>query len=82
MTKSSRLPVLDDNSSQGMVLGWARTKVGALRVVRNWAARHPGFSDRCQVHIETVNISFDPDIHQEFEIDRVNRVGRGWILEG
>ncbi len=76
LAPSQRLPVLDDNTADAMVLGWASSVAGAYRVAQREAIRL-GHEGVVSVHLESdVRLRYDPDLHTRAEIARAERVGR------
>lgn len=77
----AKLPVLDDNTVDAMVLGWATNRAGAMRIVLRRAKedRHTGYA--YDVSVQPVHLNQNEDLHLPGEAARVNRIGRGWVLE-
>jgi hypothetical protein len=76
-----RYPVLDDSKRDGMVLGFATTKVGALRVAMRWARQH-GIDGVIGVNMQWgVNVTYDPEINTRAEARRAEAAGSGWVVQ-
>jgi hypothetical protein len=73
-------PVLDDNSFDAMVLGFARTEVGALRIAQKWAKDHGEEGVIGVQAVTSVRVTHDPDINTATQADRANAAGCGWVV--
>ena len=82
MTTTAMLAVLTDNTVDGMVLGYARTKKEAVRVANERHKEHGGTHDIVVgARIKPAHLWYDPDVHTMGEVETVNAAGRAWIVE-
>ncbi len=73
------LPVMNDNTRDAMVWGFARTHAGAVRVAMKWCADH-GIDGYITISKQGgVELRFNPDLHTQSEVNRANNAGAGWI---
>lgn len=73
------LPILDDNSSDAMVLGFACTVAGAEKIGR----KHAETTGQTFAGVEratSVKVTYNPDINTRTQADRANAAGRGWVV--
>jgi hypothetical protein len=74
------LPVLDANEFDGMVLGFARTEAGALRIAQKWH-KSRGFNTTVRVEkVSSIRVTHDPDINTKSQANRANAAGSGWAI--
>lgn len=73
------LPVLDDNSSDAMVLGFARTVAGAEKIGRKHAETIGQIFSGVE-RATSVEVTYNPDINTRSQADRANAAGRGWVV--
>jgi hypothetical protein len=74
------LPVLDDDAFDGMVLGFARTETGALKIARRHAAKTETEGVIGVQQIGSLRVTADPDINTKAQAARANAAGRGWVM--
>jgi hypothetical protein len=79
MSTDGNFPVLDDNSSDGMVLAFAADAAEAEGVGRAYATR-VGMAFSRVDFVWGVCVTYDPDINQHDEAERANACGCGWVV--
>ena len=73
------MPVMDDNTRDAMVWGFARTQAGAVRVAKKWCADHGIDGDITISKQGGVELRFNHDLHTQSDVNRANNAGAGWI---
>ena len=74
------LAVLDTDTSDAMVLGWAADASEAFDVAMSaFGERNPDFVPD-SVSRQPVTLKYDRKIHTKREVDAVNAAGEAWIV--
>lgn len=74
-------PVIDANTRDAMIFGFAATERGAVQVAKR-GLKGTGYTNII-TGVEkqhSVAIRFDPHIHTAAEVRRANRIGSAWVL--
>jgi hypothetical protein len=80
MTTKQTRPILDEDTIDAMVIGFASTERGARRIAMAWARRNDIEAIIGLETISSVRLAFNPDLNTREQHRRANAAGRGWVM--
>ncbi len=73
-------PVIDEDTDQAMVLGFASTLRGAMRIVLRYAKEREISGAIGVERITDFRVPYDPDLNTPDQAKRANAAAHGWVM--